>query len=164
MLDNFRFKIKIPLIYIMSAKGTYRNISTISNVITKDTTNIYTSETENENWGAIPTNTPILAQGCGSFSESFFGFYVGSGTITRLSMNAYPVESNSTFTIRIKAIDKDYNEHEYPNTLTFTGRMDTKVVSLPLPYEDNQIVVSFVSATNYPSGLARLRFYVSVTE
>lgn len=149
----------------MSSKNTYRNIPTVTTIVQHmDKSNIYTSESENDDWNNIPTNSPILAQGCGSYSEDYFGFYLGSGTITKISFNAYPVESNATFTIKLKAIDKDYNEVYYPLSYTFVGRMDTKNVSLVLPFSDNQLVIYFVSATNYPVGLARIRLYISVTE
>jgi hypothetical protein len=96
----------------MSAKGTYRDLRIITNVVSTIKSTVYQAETENEDWNNIPTNTPILAQGSGSYSEQHFGFYVGTGKITKLSMNAYPVVANSTFTIKIKALDKNYNEQD----------------------------------------------------
>jgi hypothetical protein len=42
--------------------------------------------------------------------------------------------------------------------------MDTKTVDIVLPYDDNQVVIYFMSATNFPVDIARIRFYISVTE
>ena len=123
---------------------------------------VYSGEQEEEDWQVVLTTTPILAMGSGAFSESAFGFYHPMiGTITKLVFNAYPVEADSEYSVRIKILGRNDNEYMFPDTITFTGNMESKNVSLVLPYDENQIIVEHLSST-YPSSPVRIRISLHI--
>jgi hypothetical protein len=123
---------------------------------------MFVGEQEEEDWNTLAQYRPIFAMGSGAFSENNFGFYYPSkGKITRLSINAYPVEIDSTLTLRIRVVGENNSEYEFPDYYTFTGNMESKDVSLYLPFNENQVVVQYVSS-NYPSSNVRVRTYIYI--
>ena len=131
----------------MSAKNTYTNMLVpqpyrSSQIATIESGQMFVGEQEEEDWNTLAQYRPIFAMGSGAFSENNFGFYYPSkGKITRLSIN------NS--------------EYEFPDHYTFTGNMESKDVSLYLPFNENQVVVQYVSS-NYPSSNVRVRTYIYI--
>lgn len=142
----------------MSAKNTYTNML----VPQPYAGQLFVGEQEEEDWNSLAQYRPIFAMGSGAFSENNFGFYYPSqGKITRLSINAYPVEIDSTLTLRIRVIGENNAEYEFPDHYTFTGNMESKEVTLNLPFNENQVVVQYVSS-NYPSSNVRVRTYIYI--
>jgi hypothetical protein len=141
----------------MSAKNTLALVPKIND--------LYIGEEESENWNETPTDRAILAFGSGCYSEPHFGLYhSGRDVITQLRYNAYPVSNDSSFTIKLK-VSNGEEEYEYPETFTFSGKMESKKnLNLRLPFEDNQIVFYYVGNSGFPDSLVRIRLYINIQE
>jgi hypothetical protein len=124
---------------------------------------VYTEEHEEADWSVISENLPIMSMGCGAFSEQGFGLYhVGHGRLSRVSLNAYPVQPQDWLNVIIRAITQDGTTRDLCN-LEFNGSMQSIQLNCILPSDHTQLVVIHMG-NSYDVGVVRVRMYIEISE
>ena len=112
---------------------------------------------------SMPADTPILAYGNSSYSDSKFGFHhFDKGTISHMTFICFPTSDPITFTVYLSITSE--NHESKTDNITFHSSRDCAEVNIPLlesyQYGGSSVTCHFVSSTLLQEARIRIGFII----